>query len=427
MSEPVAPARLGTLPDTSPQLAGKWTLLAFLWGCYVLNHADRQVVYTLFPALQAEFSFSDAVLGLTGALFLWVYAISSPLSGVLGDRLSRIGLVVASLAVWSTFTLLSGFAQGTASLLTCRALLGVSESLFMPAAYALMANAHGTGTRSRAIAIFATSQMVGVAAGGSASGYLAEHLNWRVSFWVLGATGLLFAFPLWRFLRALPTEIREGNRSRATAPAAHNFRRLLGIPTLLATVGFISMGNFGVFLVYTWLPTFLYDKFSLGMARAGFEASVYPQIGTVIGLLAGGTLADRLYFRWHSARFWIVIAAFLAAAPCMYLIGSSSTLAITRIAAVGFGLFAGFIIGNQAPAAFEVVPPSLRATTIGITNFVGAAASGFAPFLGGIARKTFGVHHVMTVTAVIFVCTALMLAIVVTRHFTHDHKNVYEL
>lgn len=404
----------------------RWTLLAFLWGCYVLNHADRQVVYTLFPTLQAQFGFSNAVLGLTGALFLWVYAVSSPLSGALGDRVSRIGLVTASLAVWSTFTILTGLAQGTVSLLTCRALLGVSESLFMPAAYALMANAHGPDTRSRAIAMFATSQMVGVAVGGSASGYLAEHVNWRVAFWALGGAGLLFALPLWAFFRKLPFEIREGNRNRNAAPAAHNFSRLLGIPCLVATTIFIAVGNFGLFLVYTWLPTFLYDKFSLGLARAGFEASVYPQIGTVIGLLAGGALTDRLYARSHASRFWIVIAAFLAGAPCMYLIGTSSTLGLTRLAAAAFGLFAGFIIGNQAPAAFEVVPPSLRATTIGITNFVGAATSGFAPFLGGIARKTVGVHHVMTLTAALFVCTALMLMIVVTRHFERDHKHAYE-
>jgi hypothetical protein len=96
------------------------------------------------------------------------------------------------------------------------------------------------------------------------------------------------------------------------------------------------------------------------------------------------------------------------------------------MAAAGFGFFAGFIIANQAPAAFEVVPPALRATTIGITNFVGAVASGFAPFLGGVARKTFGVHHVMTVTGLMFLGTALILAIVIARHFERDHRQAYE-
>src|SRR2546428_694776 len=73
-----------------------WLLIAFLWFAYVLNHADRQVVYTLFPALQKEFGYSDAVVGLTGALFLWVYALCSPLAGILGDRFSKSKLVTLS-------------------------------------------------------------------------------------------------------------------------------------------------------------------------------------------------------------------------------------------------------------------------------------------------------------------------------------------
>ncbi len=163
------------------RLSPEWLLIAFLWGCYVLNHADRQVVYTLFPALQKEFGYSDAVVGLTGALFLWVYALCSPLAGILGDRFSKSKLVTISVGIWSAFTVLSGLSPNGIFLLVCRALLGVSESMFMPAAYALMATAHGPETRSRAVGIFATSQMVGVAVGGSLSGFVAEQLRVRDS------------------------------------------------------------------------------------------------------------------------------------------------------------------------------------------------------------------------------------------------------
>ena len=64
----------------------EWALIAWLWCCYVLNHADRQVIYTLFPALQAEFGLSDTMLGMTGALFLWVYGLCSPIAGVTCTR-----------------------------------------------------------------------------------------------------------------------------------------------------------------------------------------------------------------------------------------------------------------------------------------------------------------------------------------------------
>src|SRR5207248_2687295 len=110
---------------------------------------------------------------------LWVYGLCSPIAGILGDRVAKSRLVVGSLVLWSTFTVLTGLSPNGSFLLGCRAMLGVSESLFMPAAYALMAAAHGTRTRSRAIAIFGTSQLIGVAAGGSISAWIAERLNWR--------------------------------------------------------------------------------------------------------------------------------------------------------------------------------------------------------------------------------------------------------
>jgi predicted MFS family arabinose efflux permease len=414
-------------PGKSPWLQPEWTLLAFLWVCYVLNHADRQVVYTLFPALQKEFGFSNTVLGLTGALFLWVYGFCSPAAGILGDRWSKTKLIVGSLAVWSSLTLLSGLSPNGAFLLSCRALLGVSESLFMPAAYALIANAHGPATRSKAIAIFGTSQLFGVALGGSGSGFIAERLNWRGSFWLLGLAGLLFAFPLARFLRSLPDHFHHGIDPKKEPATVGSFVRLLRIPSLRIVTTFVASATFGLFLVYTWLPTFLYDKFSLGLARAGFEASVYPQIGTLGGLLVGSVLADRYYLRVKAARFWVLFMAFAAAGPGILLIGTSQSLDATRLAGVAFGFFSGFINGNQAAAAFDVVPASLRASTIGVLNMVGAAIAGFAPFLGGMARSTIGVDQLFIYTSGLYIANAFLIMYVIRRHFDRDHRAAQEL
>lgn len=399
----------------------EWTLLAFLWVCYVLNHADRQVVYTLFPALQREFGFSDTVLGLTGALFLWVYGLCSPVAGILGDRWSKTKLIAGSLIIWSFLTLLSGLSPNGSFLLVCRALLGVSESMFMPAAYALMANAHGPATRSKAIGIFGTSQLVGVALGGSISGLIAERLHWRISFLLLGSAGILFALPLARHLHRLPLSFHEGTSTDREPASLSSFIRLVRIPSLRIVTVFVACATFGLFLVYTWLPTFLYDKFSLGLARAAFEASVYPQVGTLAGLIVGGTLADRYYARVKAARFWIILIAFLGAAPSIYLIGTSESLAATRLAGVAFGFFSGFIAGNQAAASFDVVPASLRASTIGLLNFLGAAVAGFAPFLGGMARRTIGVDQVMIYTSVLYLLMAFFVLYATLRHFQRDH------
>ena len=404
----------------------QWTLIAFLWVAYVLNQADRQVVYALLPALQKEFAFSDAILGLTGALFLWVYGLCSPISGILGDRWSKTGLVVGSLVLWSFFTVASGWSPNGMSLLVCRALLGISESLYMPAAYALMANAHGPATRPKAVAIFATSQMVGVAVGGSLSGYVAERSHWRVSFWMFGCAGLLFAIPLYRFFRTIPEEFKTGTGKTQQPAGVSSFLRLFRIPSLRIVTVFVAVATFGLYLVYTWLPTFLYDKFGLGLARAGFEASVYPQIGTLVGLIAGGALADRLYSTIKAARFSVVLAGFALAGPSIYLLGSSESLAATRIAGIAFGLFAGFVIANQAPSAFDVVPASLRASTVGVLNMLGAGVSGFAPFLGGHARKTIGVDQLMVFTSIAYVITAALVLYGILRHFERDQARAQE-
>ena len=404
-----------------PLIAAEWRLIAFLWFCYLLNHADRQVVYALFPTLQKSFGFSNAVLGLTGALFLWVYGLFSPLAGIIGDRFSKTTIIVASLTVWSLLTLLSGVSPSGQFLLGCRALLGISESFFMPAAFALMAAAHQPATRSRALALFGTSQLVGVATGGTVSAFIAQKFDWRVSFLVLGGVGLLFALPLRRFLRGLPAEFSEF--SGVERANIGSFLLLFRIPMVRIVAFTIAVATFGLFLVYTWLPTFLYDKFHIGLAHAGFEASVYPQLGTAGGLLTGGWLADRYISTVPASRYWVILTALFCGAPCMFLLGWSGRLAEARLAAVGVGFFAGFVSGNQAAATFDVVSRQFRASAIGVLNVTGALVSGFAPFLGGVARGTIGVDRLMSFTAGMYVFTGLVLLYGILRHFEKDRIN----
>lgn len=404
-----------------PLVAPEWQLIAFLWFAYILNQADRQVVYTLFPALQKSFGFSNAVLGLTGALFLWVYGLFSPIAGILGDRYRKGSIIVGSLSVWSVLTALSGLSPNGPFLLGCRALLGVSESFFMPAAYALMAAAHRPETRSRAIAVFGTSQLVGVAVGGAASAFIAQRFDWRVSFWVLGAAGLAFGLPLKRFFSRMPPQF-NGSAASGRASLSGLFS-LFRIPTVRIIAAAIGVATFGLFLLYTWLPTLFFDKFHIGLAQAGFEASVYPQLGTAGGLLTGGWLADHFIHTVPASRYWVITTALFCGAPCMFLLGWSGELPEARLASIAVGFFAGFITGNQAAAMFDVVPRHFRASATGVLNMIGAVVSGFAPFLGGIARSTVGVDRLMWFTALMYVGAGCVLLYGILRHFDKDKTN----
>src|SRR5260370_35521124 len=136
--------------------------------------------------------------------------------------------------------------------------------------------------------------------------------------------------------------------------------------------------------------------------------------------------AERLYPRRHSARFWIILTAFLGGGPSIYLIGSGVTLIATRIAAMAFGCFAGFIAANQAPSAFDVVPASQRASTVGVLNLVGSTLSGFAPFLGGRARRTIGVGRLMAYTSGGYMATAGLPVYAIVRHFNGGLRQTEE-
>src|SRR5262249_37790850 len=133
--------------------AAAWGLVGLMWIAYFLNYTDRQVVFSVFPILETELRFTPTQLGLTGSVFLWVYALCSPIAGVLGDRFPRRALIVGSLVAWSGITALTGASRSAIMLLACRGLMGVSEALFFPSALTLTANAHGPQSRSRAVAV----------------------------------------------------------------------------------------------------------------------------------------------------------------------------------------------------------------------------------------------------------------------------------
>ena len=181
-------------------------LVAFMWFAYFLNYCDRQAVFSMFPVLKSDLGFTDNQLGLVGASFLWVYGVGSFFAGQIGDKFSKRRLIVWSLALWSLVTIATGFATSPNELLTLRALMGISEALFMPAAIALTANAFPPATRSRAIAALTTAQILGNVGGGWFGGWMAQQGQWRTAFFVLGAVGLVFALPYFAFLRGVSEE-----------------------------------------------------------------------------------------------------------------------------------------------------------------------------------------------------------------------------
>lgn len=410
------------LTSAAPQARQAALLVAFMWVAYFLNYCDRQAVFSMFPSLKADLGLNDKQLGLTGAVFLWVYALGCPIAGQLGDRFSKRLLVVLSLVVWSIVTIATGFAGSAFMLLGLRAAMGISESLFMPTAIALTANAHPPALRSRAIAMLTTAQIAGTVAGSWFGGWMANRGQWRGAFFALGAVGVMYALPYFLFLRNV-SEQASGDVTSTGKTLA--FSVLMRVPTFLVLCVAFPIFVFGLWLLYGWLPTFLHDKFALNQADAAFNATLFLQVATAIGLLGGGLLADVLYRRTPAARLWLMVASLLLCAPCLHALGNCDTINGTRVAAAAFGLFSGLLMGNIFPAAFEVVPADTRASAVGILNFCGAAMSGFAALFGGLWKQSLGIDRLLTCTGAAYLMAGMALVFGIRHLFPRDYQIIH--
>ncbi|MEO6982428.1 MAG: MFS transporter, partial [Edaphobacter sp.] len=153
----------------------KWFVVAMLWFVCFFNYADRQAIFSIFPLIKQQFHLSDVQLGVVGASFMWMYAIFGPFAGGLSDRFSRKSLVLGALIFWSIMTAATAITHNYAQLVVCRALGGLGEAFYFPAAMSLISDYHGAATRSRAMSLHQSSVYAGSIAGGTLSGFVGEY------------------------------------------------------------------------------------------------------------------------------------------------------------------------------------------------------------------------------------------------------------
>src|SRR6202789_2692605 len=273
----------------------RWLVVAMLGCISFFNYADRQAINSVLPLLQKELGLSMVQLGLLGSAFAWVYGISGFFAGFVVDRISRKKAILGGLYAWSIICMSTAFFRGFRALFVLRAAEGLGETVYYPASMSMVSDYHGKATRSRAIGIHQTSVYAGTIAGGFFAGLIGQHYGWRWSFIVFGGLGTLRGFVLNRFLR----EPQRGQAdvtetTGASLNLAEFFQLLWRTPTMLCLMGAFMCSNFVAVVLLTWMPKFLYDRFHMGLAVAGLTATVFVQLASVLGSLAGGWLADFL-------------------------------------------------------------------------------------------------------------------------------------
>ena len=386
-------------------------LVAYLWIAFAMNYIDRQMVYSMFPALQADLGFAGAKLGLIGSVFMWIYTLSMPIAGRLADIWRRDALLVASLVLWSVATLGSGTATSENSFLVWRGVMGVTEALYYPTALALLASHYSEESRSRALGFHQSGMYVGVLIGGWYGGWAADNLGWRQGFTIAAGIGIVYSVVMWFGVRGSGVGA-EAAEARSAGSVAGLFRSRCYIALSAAFAAFCAIQ----WIVLAWYPTFLQERFGLSMTDSGWNATVFVQVSLVAGIFGGSALADLLRKRWRPARLYVAAAGVFLSAPFAYWTFAAETLWEARICSAGFGLFSGLLAANAFAAAYDVIGSGNRGLGGGLLNMMGGLSSAAMIYMAGIWKETIGFAAMLLWMMAVSMATAVLLAVVATRY-----------
>jgi MFS family permease len=369
-----------------------WLTVGLLWFVACLNYLDRLILITMRTSVKAEIAMTDAQFGLLTTVFLVSYGILGPIGGYLADRWNRSRIVVVSLFAWSAFTWLTGHAQSFNELLLYRALMGISEACYFPAAGKLLMDYHRDRTRSLANGIHLSGVMVGSGLGGL-GGWIADRHDWRFVFELFGAIGVVYAVVVFLLLRDRPadpapiaTAEPKTNASEAPLSLGASLRALFGLRSFLLALLFWGLLGVGSWTVIGWLPAYLSERFSLSQGEAGMSTMGYIYSASMIGMLVAGYWADRWSRRDVRARIWVGLIGTLLTVPAILVIAHTASLPLLFAALVLYGLGRTFPDANMLPILCQIVDRRVQALGLGILNMLAVFVGGASIYAGGALR-----------------------------------------
>ncbi len=379
------------LPETPWNTTARyaWIVVALLFPVALLNYLDRQMLATMKASMVSDIPSiaNKADWGIVLGSFKWVYAFLSPIGGYISDRFSRRYVIGVSLFAWSAVTWLTGHVTSFHELVAARALMGISEAFYIPAALALISDFHNGPTRSRAIGVHQAGIYAGLILGGFA-GHVADSPDhgWRWAFSICGVLGIVYAFPLFALLRNAPRRAE----AEESIPPKRALVELLSNRNFILLVLYFTLPAIAGWVVKDWMPEILREKFGLGQGSAGVTAVIWVQVASLGGALLGGVIADRWMLHSTRGRIFTSAIGMVLFLPALFGVGHAQVLGIAIAALVIFGIGWGFFDTNNMPILCQITRPELRATGYGLMNLASVTCGGLGDWGFGILRD----HHV---------------------------------
>ena len=361
-----------------------WVVVGLLWFVALLNYLDRQMLSTMQSSMQMdirELAIAENFGRIMG-IFLLIYGLMSPIAGIIADRVNRKWLIVGSLFVWSAVTWGMGYAETYSQVYWLRALMGVSEALYLPTGLAMIADFHSSKTRSLAIGIHMSGLYTGQALGGFGA-TIAANYSWQTVFHWFGIVGIIYSVLLIFILFD-----KEGHAGTKTsrlnvdpqktpvkkASVFSSFGLILGTLSFWIMLFYFMAPSFPGWATKNWLPTLFSENLGVEMAKAGPMATISIAIASFFGVLIGGPLSDKWVQKNIRGRIYTSVIGLTLTIPSLILLGYGHSYVGLIGAAVLFGIGFGMFDTNNMPILCQIIPQKLRATAYGIMNMMGEFA-----------------------------------------------------
>ena len=411
--------------DSRLAKAYPWIVVALLWVVALLNYMDRQMLSTMRESMQIDITELESAVnfGRLMAIFLWIYGLVSPFAGAVADRISRKWLIVGSLGVWSAVTLLMGYCNTYNQVFWLRALMGVSEALYIPAALSLIADYHEGKSRSFAVGIHMTGLYLGQAVGGFGA-TLAAAFSWQQTFHWFGIIGVLYAVVLIFCLHEKRQPERTSEQIQEpvqSIPVLKGFGMIFSNIAFWVILFFFASTSLPGWATKNWLPTLFAESLGVPMSQAGPISTITIAISSFIGILIGGPLSDKWVKKNIKGRVYTSAIGLSLMIPALLLLGLGNGMFAAVSAGLFFGIGYGMFDTNNMPILCQFVPSRLRATAYGIMNMTGVVAGAVCTQVlgrwaeGGNLGLAFAVLGGIT-------ALALIVQVAVLRPVTDDMK-----
>jgi predicted MFS family arabinose efflux permease len=383
------------LPWSLYTLRQRWSFLAILFLVSTSNYTDRMVISVLLEPLKEEFRLSDTMLGLlSGFSFALFYVLAGIPIARWADRGNRRTVIALALTVWSFMTVLCGLAQTFWQLLLARVGVGAGESGGIPPAQSLIVDYFPPERRATALAIFAAGATTGYILGTGGGGFIADAYGWRSAFLLMGVPGLILAIIVWFILPEPRLQLGTGAAGAATESVRETYQALWHKRSFVFALVGSLLYTFVAYGALAFVPSFLVRVLRVPLAEAGLTYAIVSAVGTVIGTLGGGALADWMGRRDPRWLAWLPAIACASTGPMYLLAFAAHDLWTFMVVA----FVAHLVLMAGAPTIFAAIHTVCgsrrRATAIAIVHFSATLfGAGVGPLATGALSDALTVAH----------------------------------